>query len=229
MYDYTRVSDKFISSALDVSVSSYLSDPCYNLSAILGDTNSLIPPNAVNQLLKSLTIISPGIVLMGEDVNKSNIDNIIPSEEFMGDICEYAFEIYNLFLIGDTTVVSSTSVSDYSPLLKLSTSLSPNIRNAISSIYLESLSLYKEVLSVTSIDRMKSVTLKDLGRIDNNIRWTSDIIENLTLTKHYELLSVLRDLQRTVSYVGSITSIFSTTYKRQLDEFDEWTRGVDNV
>lgn len=220
MITYPRVSKKFIESTLASQLYDYLLDPCYNLSAILGDIDGYIPSNVAKQV-SSLPVVSPGIIMNGDYTPVSS--PVLPTEVFSKEISGYAYDIYLMCSSMNLTIISPGSLEDYSPLIKLSTDMLPSIKDALYAIYLECFALYTELVHLNN--RMELITRNDISRVCSNISWVSASIEE-TQNPPYYLISVLRDLERTLLYVKTITPIFSKTYYKAVEEYEQWIEGV---
>lgn len=222
MITYARISQKFLESTINKNVYDSVIDSCYNLSAILADIDGYIPSNVAKQL-STISMVSPGILIVSGGSSTVNV-GVLPEERFYSEVSGYAYSVYLSCTTMDLSIVNPGSAKDYSKLISLSTDLSPEIRDAIYCVYLESFALYLELVNLTSV--MELISRSDITRMCNNIEWISTTLE-LVDSPNYELIEVLRDLERTLLYVASLSHIFSKTYNKDLEEYEQWVGGIE--
>lgn len=214
-YEYNTVSDVYISAKLNSALREPLYTLCYNLSSMLGDDGGKINPTNIKQITKGLNITFPGVVLLGEVTPSSptEVDQYIEEVYYINEVSNRAYELYVKYTNNDSsvTLVDNFDTTINSPMLMLSSNSEPTHRSAISALYLDCMVLYHEMLEATPENGLETVTLQDLFRIDNNIRWLTQELER-KLYKNYELIEVLRELQLTLMFVRSVSSLFTTTY-----------------
>jgi len=203
---------------LDNSVLDKILSPCYNLSAILGDTEGYIPRSTCKSALRDYTLIPPGVVVNTRiDLTKAFLES-----SFIGEVSSKSVEVHSKLLKNDPMIVlpSMTSyvVSD-SPLLRYSHALGGLDRVWCNVLYIEALSIYGELKTSTLSSIMQGVTKFDLSRIDHNIRVVTQSLEYRNGKLPIELIHVLRDLQRTVAYVKRMDFLFLDSYSNQSNNY----------
>lgn len=218
-YEYERVSDIYIEKSIHPELKDQLVTPCYNLSTVLSDYDGKISPSNAQKLSSSMLVVSPGVVMSGSpDVSDDIVDKNLGIESYVSEVSGKAFELYTKYVSNDPEVVLIFTGSSgiLSPLLFLSKDEEPLVYNAINSLYLDVMALYLELLKFTP-NRILDINKQDLYRMDGNIRWITSKIEN-SLTRPYELLEVLRDLQRNLMTIRNISQLFYTTYYSSLED-----------
>lgn len=217
-FEYETVSDDYISRTLHEGLSSVLYAHCYNLSTILGDTNGKLNPTTVQQLVNSISIVSPGIVLSGYTDSTGEVeDSLLGNETYVNEVTSSAHALFAKLQEGDPSVVitGSSSVRVASPLIRLSHNISPLITTAIIALYLDTFSLYTELLKCTPTTNIP-ITRQDLYKMDGNLRWISANLENMEY-RIYDLIEVIRQLQRTLMGIRNLNQVFTTTYVSKIN------------
>lgn len=216
-YEYETVSDRFISNKLHESVISHLYNPCYNLSSVLGDLDGKLNPTTTKQVISSVTIVAPGIVLSGyTDASEDIEDEFLGKDTYINEVTTSAYNLYSKFVSNDPSVVilGSSNTHVTSPLINLSLNQAPLVKTAICSLYVDTMALYLELLNSDSTKNIP-ITKQDLQRMDGNIRWITANLED-TEYRSYDLIEVIRELQRNLMFIRSINQIFTTTYSNKL-------------
>lgn len=218
---YTRVSDEYIAKIIDKTLSSIIYNPCYNLSAIVSDYNGFIPKSSVTQMEKGLSLSSPGIISINIPVNTRGQDSILPPVSYENEVSVYAFNLYKTLISVDSNNVYLDLGRGKSELLTTPKTVPNYVKTALSAIFLESVAMYYSLLSSTKEQGMKNISRPEISRMLNNIRWVSLQLEENDYQLHdglYNILGILRDLHKTISYVYSLDELFLTTYEQKLRE-----------
>ncbi len=214
---YKTVSESYIQSILNKSLFEQLYHPCYNLSAMLGDKDGFMPVSCADKIISSIALTPPGIVSIS--IVADEVSSAIPKEEYIRDISSQSFTLFNEIVNGVSKALYPDLGTRVSPILEELHRLSPALRTAISVLYLESFVIYYDLLSATTYTGMANMNRADLDRILNNIRWISNTLED-NLNGMYDLIAMIRDLYRTITYVRSLNILFDDTYVKRLSELE---------
>jgi hypothetical protein len=226
---YPRASDEFIRSSVDKTLFDKIYLPCYNLSCVISDLDGRISTGLLSQVLSGLEIVSPGVLVLGENVEDDTGDAILIEEEYAVTTSRRAFDVYTRLKVSDQDLVVAVNDADVginSLLLSLSLDMPPIMKNAINALFIECLALYKELLGVTQ-EIPLTISLEDLQRISRNTRWITFRLESFDRVP-YDLVEVIRDIQLVVFYVSSITEIFDTKNNSALKDLAELSSSLDS-
>lgn len=228
MFDYERASEAFIEQTINKELYDRIYVPCFNLSCILSDVDGRISTGLLTQVLTGLEIVSPGVLVLGEVGEE--VPDMLADGSYAAETSQAAYNTYlALKSSSEDLVVYLDEYSDVHPnsfLLSLAENQSPPIRNALNTLYIECLALYRELLTV-SLTNLLTITQQDILRVLSNIRWVSSKLEKLELIP-YDLLEVVRDVQVTLFYVLSLDEIFNTVRTELMKNLSDLTDNVSS-
>ena len=125
---YPRASDEFIRSSVDKTLFDKIYLPCYNLSCVISDLDGRISTGLLSQVLSGLEIVSPGVLVLGENVEDDTGDAILIEEEYAVTTSRRAFDVYTRLKVSDQDLVVAVNDADVginSLLLSLSLDMPP--------------------------------------------------------------------------------------------------------
>jgi hypothetical protein len=230
MLDYGRASDDYIKNIINKDLYEQLYTPCFNLSCALGDVDGKVYTGIMTQVLTGLDIVSPGVLVLGE-TGIEPPSSILIEQPYNTQTSRAAFDLFVLLKASDPTIVTTleeaADIQPVSLMVSYADSMAPAIRNAVNTLYLECLALYRELL-VASLDNPVTMTKEDVSRVVTNIRWLSTKLEAVN-PKPYSLIEAVRDVQITLSYILSIRGVFRTVDTDMMAELSELSDSVTSL
>ena len=227
--EYPRASEEFIRNKINPDMFDDLFIPSYNLSCVLSDVDGRVSTGILSQVLDGLEIVSPGVLVLGEDASEGNTPGILIEEEYSVDTSQKAFEVYTQLKSSDESLVvhlNDSEIGVNSLLLSLSLDLPPTLRNAINTLYIECLSVYRELLAAGP-DTPLTVSQEDIKRITRNSRWISFRLESMNRVP-VDLIEVVRDVQTTMFFIGTLDTIFNSKKNLSLRDLTEVSDSLDS-
>lgn len=212
-------SASFIVSKLSPMLSPDIFTACYNISSLIGDMDGKINKTTAEAVLRGLQITSVGSIsidLTDQITSSTKWSDALPLEDFLGEMSARGTELYYLLKGNDDQYVVFLTDSTYrlpitSPLILRSAKLSVPLKNAVGAIYLELYALYLELLDLLPLGKIRGMNRTDLLVINNNILWLSNQLEDMD-SPPMDLIRGLRNAQRTVLYIKSMSNLFIDTY-----------------
>lgn len=223
---FPKSSESFVRDNISQLMSTDVKNSAVNLSSLVGDDDGFISKTMTKFITSNLKVMSPGIVTLGENAELSD-DNPMKSSvgEYISKVSPEAYSMYQLFLNSDPSIVKSTSSASMdSPLLSLSKSQPPLVKAMASALYTELVSAYNQTLTADPNTGFKDSVKADLSKTDNNIRWLCAKLEEQS-PKPYELIEVVRESQKVISFLNSQPNLFGSTYNNKLSEFSKVANG----
>jgi len=212
---------EYFKEKLNTAVLDQVLSPCYNLSVILGDTGGFITKGMSEsvlldyELLPSGTLITTRLDLSGYSLDFINSVSVKASDTYAKLKAKDPSLVYSI--LGDTLTLKTAS-----PLINYSRTLSDINRYRCNAIYVEVLGVYLELMMCSLSSVFRGILKSDMDRMDNNIRVVTRDLE-LYGMQEIELVHILRDLQRTLSFIRRIDFLFTLRYSTRINNF---TMGV---
>lgn len=218
---YTSSSLGYIKNYLDPSLQDMLLTACFNLSAILGDDGGKITKSTMQRLTDTTLVVAPGRLVLNDGMSLDSNDRYyITSEVLSLDLSVRGFVVYGQFKDKDSGVLAdlnSFNSEERSPLLSLTSGYPPSLRSVINVLFCELFGLYQELIFSSPTRGLNTITRSELDRVITNMRWLSSKMEYLPKVD-YDLIEVIRDIQKVVMYVRSQTSLFELSYKAKMQD-----------
>lgn len=199
--EYKQPSIRFISDRLNDNLVDSLFNAMCNISSLIGDIDGKISTTTANASIRYIDIEYPGKVMLLSDYVP--VEDTSSPVEIPSYISECSISCWNVFqdIKAKQGVLQSEDVTTSSidtPLLYLSNHLDEGIQGALGVVYLETIAVYRDLLSSNPV-----MSSWDIDRnISNCIRVSYDIENSYT---EYDLVLTIRNLQKNLMYIKYIT------------------------
>jgi hypothetical protein len=199
-----------------IEISEDMDTAIHNLSEILGDYQGYLTNSTIAHIVLNLKISPPGLLIQGELISNYGVGNLhskeYPMTGYSTSVPHSVYPIYSSMMSGGTTYrVTGLQLRDIivSPLLRMSQGVDLAIDLAIKFLYLNLYSFYLQMLALTQQGQPISYTTVEIQDIITNIRWIAFQLEcSSNPIGLYPLIELLRELDRTVSFIKSQSSSF---------------------
>lgn len=213
---YQRSSTEYIRTALIDNNKKHLFTLLSNLSAMIGDRETLIPKFTALQIIDNLDVNAPGIpVIPGLEDEATVPDHYsLESLPYVGRMSGRGYEVYSGILKQDTSFVYYETDKSYGippEVLSEYLTLTIPLRSAFLAQYVETYALYLACLESKEDDPILGISDKDMNNLYINNRWLYDRIAMISprpdsvLTYLNDQVQIIMALKKSGIYSGDMT------------------------
>jgi hypothetical protein len=201
------VSETYINTSEQV-IQDSLYDVLYNMSFLLKDVEGKVPDREAKFIARHLNIDPLGnISNIDETVVTSPFDILLGKEELDPLLSDRAISLFPRITSLDLSLIIKNAYSvdtDISSVLHYSKFLSPDIRACMAYLYLETYAMYTSVIEYRA-GEILGTSIVEIERVMKNTRFIQDKIGQFSNQEEvYELLNVLRHVQRAILFVKKV-------------------------